>query len=231
MAWADRLRPVYRAGFFALIPWLCYAGHARGAYMLTTNYDLIQLAWGFASRKHNGQLYPGSEKLPYITHIGSVLLELLPALQENASLDAETAMCCAILHDTMEDTHTTIQEIAEQFGEKVAAGIHALTKDKSLKGEEATRDSLERIKEQPLEIWAVKLADRAANLRTPPDHWGSDKRLAYAIEGQLILDALGEASPAIAKTLAARIEAWKRDSQDAKSPAPDLQRKNRKRGL
>ena len=192
--------------------------------MLTTNYGLIQLAWGFASLRHNGQLYPGSEKLPYITHIGAVLLELLPALQENTGLDAETAMCCAILHDTVEDTPTTIQEIAEQFGEKVAAGIYALTKNKALKGKDATRDSLERIKKQPLEIWMVKLADRAANLRTPPDHWGSGKRLAYALEGQLILDALGEASPVIAKTLVARIEVWRRDSQDAQNPAPGLQR-------
>jgi len=176
---------------------------------------LLQKAWAFASHKHNGQLYPGSAKLPYITHIGSVLLELFPALRENAGLDAETAVCCAILHDTMEDTHTTIQEILDQFGEKVSAGVLALSKNKNLKGEEAILDSLDRIKKQPHEIWMVKLADRAANLQTPPDHWGSSKRLAYALEGQFILDALGAASPAIAKILAARIEMWKSGSQGA----------------
>jgi (p)ppGpp synthase/HD superfamily hydrolase len=176
--------------------------------------SIVQQAWIFASRKHNGQLYPGSEKLPYITHIGSVLFELLPALQENAGLDAETAICCALLHDTVEDTQTTIQEISEQFGENVAAGVLALSKSKSLKGEAATRDSLDRIKKQPHEIWAVKLADRAANLRAQPDHWGSGKRLAYALEGERILQALGAASPAIAKTLAARIETWKHDNQE-----------------
>ena len=177
--------------------------------------QLLQKAWLFASRKHSGQLYPGSEKLPYITHIGSVLLELLPALQENASLDAETAICCAILHDTVEDTHTTIQEIADQFGEKVAAGVLALSKSQSLHGEAAVHDSLERIKKQPHEIWMVKLADRAANLQIPPDHWGHSKRLSYALEGQLILDALEDASPAIATILAAHIEIWKRGSQGA----------------
>ena len=175
--------------------------------------QFLQKAWMFASRKHNGQLYPGPEKLPYMTHIGSVILELLPALQENASLDAETAICCAILHDTVEDTHTTPQEIADQFGAKVSAGVLALSKNKNLQGEEAVRDALERIKKQPHEIWIVKLADRTANLHTPHGHWGNNKRLAYALEGQLILDALGEASSAIAKTLAARIELWKRDNE------------------
>ena len=179
------------------------------------NSDLIQKAWLLASRRHNGQLYPGSEKLPYITHIGSVLLELLPALRENPDIDAETAICCAILHDTVEDTHMTVQEISDQFGAKVSAGVLALSKNKNLKGEEAILDSLDRIKKQPHEIWAVKLADRAANLQTQPDHWESSKRLSYAIEGQLILDALGEASPAIAKTLATRIELWKRSNQGA----------------
>ena len=173
------------------------------------NSNLMQQAWMFASRKHYGQLYPGAEQLPYITHIGSVLLELLPALQENTSLDAETAICCAILHDTVEDTHTTIQEIAEHFGDKIAAGVLALSKNEGLKGEEALHDSLERIKQQPYEIWVVKLADRAANLQNPPDHWDNNKRLVYAQEGALILNALGDASPAIAKILATRITAWK----------------------
>ena len=181
--------------------------------MHDTDRNKAQEAWLFASRKHNGQLYPGAEKLPYITHIGSVLLELLPALRENAGLDAETAVCCAILHDTVEDTNTTVHEIAEHFGEKVAVGVLALSKSKSLAREQAIRDSLARIQQQPHEIWVVKLADRVANLRTQPAHWGSSKRLAYAAEGELILDALGAASPAVAKTLAARIKAWKHDSQ------------------
>jgi (p)ppGpp synthase/HD superfamily hydrolase len=174
--------------------------------------EICQTAWIFASRKHRSQLYPGSEQLPYLTHIGAVLLELLPALRENAELDADTAICCALLHDTVEDTETTIEEIADKFGEKIAAGVSALTKVKSLKGEAATRDSLERIRRQPQEIWAVKLADRAANLQTPPKHWGREKRLSYAREGRLILDALGEASPCLSQLLARRINTWEKDT-------------------
>jgi (p)ppGpp synthase/HD superfamily hydrolase len=174
--------------------------------------EICQTAWFFASRKHKAQLYPGPENLPYLTHIGSVLLELLPALREKAELDADTAICCALLHDTLEDTETNLEEIADGFGERIAAGVSALTKAESLKGEAATRDSLERIRRQPREIWAVKLADRAANLRTPPEHWGRGKRLSYAREGRLILDSLGEASPCLSRILACRINAWEKEN-------------------
>ncbi|MDR0882069.1 MAG: HD domain-containing protein [Candidatus Adiutrix sp.] len=112
-------------------------------------------------------------------------------------------------HDTVEDTNTTIEEIADIFSDKVASGVAALSKDKSLHGEAATRDSLTRIKKQPHEVWAVKLADRAANLQAPPDHWNQAKRLAYAREGLLILEALGTASPYLANVLSGRIQAWK----------------------
>jgi (p)ppGpp synthase/HD superfamily hydrolase len=56
------------------------------------NSEIFQKAWVFASRKHNGQLYPGTEHLPYLTHIGAVLLELLPALKADSQLDAELAI-------------------------------------------------------------------------------------------------------------------------------------------
>jgi len=172
------------------------------------NSDLCLKAWLFASRKHNGQLYPGPERLPYLTHIGAVVLELLPALLADAKLDADHALCCAILHDTVEDTETMISEISSVFGEKAAAGVLALTKDKCLKGEAAMSDSLERIRQQPYEVWAVKLADRSANLQTPPAHWSPEKCLSYAQEGRLILDALGEASSHLADVLGSRIKKW-----------------------
>jgi (p)ppGpp synthase/HD superfamily hydrolase len=108
--------------------------------------DICQKAWTFASRKHEGQLYPGSEHLPYLTHIGAVLLELLPTLQANPYLDAELALCCAMLHDTVEDTETTIDEIFIVFGDETAAGVSALTKNKTLKEDAAMRDSLDRIR-------------------------------------------------------------------------------------
>jgi (p)ppGpp synthase/HD superfamily hydrolase len=138
-----------------------------------------------------------------------VLLVLLPALRAEEDQNSEAAMCCALLHDTVEDTGTTLEEITEQFGEAVAAGVSALTKDKTKTGEEAMRDSLERIRQQPRGIWLVKMADRIANLGEAPAHWPREKRLAYAEEGAMILQALGEASDLLAGQLSERVQAWK----------------------
>jgi (p)ppGpp synthase/HD superfamily hydrolase len=171
--------------------------------------ELPPQAWQFAALRHLGQRYPGSE-LPYLVHVGAVLLNLLPALEVNEPLlDSALAKCCAILHDTVEDTNTTEAEIREHFGKPVADGVLALTKNKALAKGEAMRDSLRRIRMQPREVWLVKLADRIANLGTPPAHWTPEKCQAYAEEGQLILDALGEASDVLAKRLSGRITVWK----------------------
>ena len=175
--------------------------------------NLINEAWYFASKQHRGQLYPGKDKLPYLTHIGSVVIELLPALQENDIPDATLAICCAILHDTVEDTSADETEIAIMFGKAIAAGVSSLSKNKTLHGMEATLDSLKRIQQQSREVWMVKLADRVANLRIPPSCWSTEKCHAYAEEAQAILDTLGEASTLLASTLKTRIVAWKNISK------------------
>jgi (p)ppGpp synthase/HD superfamily hydrolase len=192
------------------------APRPRAMRLPDPSFESLSRAWSFAARKHQGQLYPGSE-LPYLTHIGMVLMVLLPALRAGDSLEAETAMLCALLHDTVEDTDTTIEEIRELFGEDVAAGVAALTKDKTKKGEAAMLDSLERIRRQPREVWLVKLADRIANLGTPPAHWPKEKRLAYAMEGELILEALGSASGFLAGHLRTRVTNWKTEQGGSNS--------------
>ena len=172
---------------------------------------LVQQAWMFAARKHHGQTYPGTD-LPYLVHIGSVLLALLPALTEHSGtpgFDSELALCCALLHDTVEDTDTGLGELQEIFGDAVAAGVSALTKNKAIPSRKAMSESLSRIQTLPQEVWMVKLADRIANLGVPPAHWSKEKCLSYAHEAQTILDALGGASRQLSDTLASRILAWK----------------------
>ncbi len=168
---------------------------------------LRQTAWRFAAQKHHGQIYPGTD-LPYLVHIGMVFLELLPALEKETGLDSDVAICCALLHDVVEDTETTAAEMEAVFGSAITAGVLALSKNDSLPKGEAILDSLTRIRREPREVWLVKLADRIANLSTPPSHWDREKCLSYATEAQTILDLLGEASPLLAEKLASRIAAW-----------------------
>lgn len=80
-----------------------------------------------------------------------------------------------------------------------------MTKDGTLPKSEAMADSLRRIRMQPKEVWAVKLADRIANLGPPPSFWKADKVAAYRAEAQTILQALGESHELLATRLAKRI--------------------------
>jgi (p)ppGpp synthase/HD superfamily hydrolase len=169
--------------------------------------DLYLDAFRFAAERHAGQLVPGSA-LPYIVHVASVAAEVMGALAREAVSRPDLAVACAVLHDTIEDTSTTSDEIAARFGPDVAAGVRALSKDASLPKQVRMGDSLARLRAQPREVWLVKLADRIVNLGPPPSDWSTDKRRAYQAEARDILSELGEASPYLAGRIDARITAY-----------------------
>lgn len=166
-------------------------------------------AMRFAATKHNGQKEPGHD-LPYLVHVVSVAAEVIAALPVAGLADPDLAVTCALLHDTVEDTPTPLQEISARFGAAVAAGVSALTKNASLEKREQMPDSLRRILEQPPEIAAVKLADRTINLSAPPHYWSKEKCAAYRLEAITIADRLGSRCPALEARLRARIESYKR---------------------
>lgn len=161
----------------------------------------------FAARAHQGQLYPGTE-LSYIMHLSFVAMEVLAAHPHEPDWDAGFAVQCALLHDVLEDTDRTRQQLADAFGDAVAAGVEALTKSSALPKPQRMPDSLQRIRQQPREVWIVKLADRISNLQSPPPHWDAAKQAGYRDEAQTILDALGEASPYLAARLSLKIRAY-----------------------
>ena len=164
-------------------------------------------AMRYAAAKHNAQKEPGHD-LPYLVHVVSVAAEVIAVLPAANLVAPDLAVTCALLHDTVEDTGTPLDEIRERFGPAVAAGVSALTKDESLAKPDRMPDSLRRIGEQPPEIAAVKLADRITNLSAPPHYWPKDKCAAYRIEAILIADTLGAACPLLEARLRARIDAY-----------------------
>jgi (p)ppGpp synthase/HD superfamily hydrolase len=169
--------------------------------------DLYLDAMRFAAERHAGQIVPGSA-LPYVVHVASVAAEVMGALAREPFVRADLAVACAVLHDTLEDTATTADELTARFGADVTAGVRALSKDPALPKEARMADSLARIRDQPREVWLVKLADRVVNLGRPPAGWSSDKRRAYQAEARDIHAALADASPYLAARLHARIDGY-----------------------
>jgi (p)ppGpp synthase/HD superfamily hydrolase len=173
---------------------------------VTFTPDRYVAAMRFAAAKHEGQRMAGSD-LPYLVHVVSVAGEVIAALEPG--LDGDLAVTCALLHDTLEDTATTLAELIATFGPAVADGVAALSKlDASIPKADQMADSLRRIRLQPREIWIVKLADRITNLAPPPAQWSSAKRRAYRDEAIEIADALAGASPALDARIRARIAGY-----------------------
>ncbi|MGH1339049.1 MAG: HD domain-containing protein [Aureispira sp.] len=174
--------------------------------------EKLQEVWQLASELHNGQKYASpkkGQKVEYLNHIGSVTFEVLAATQLDASLDADLALHCAVLHDTIEDTSQSYEGLEERFGKAIAQGVLALTKNESLPTKTAQmQDSLTRIRQQPKEVWAVKMADRICNLQEPPHYWSREKRVAYQQEAQLIYTQLHLGNLYLAQRLQEKIAAY-----------------------
>jgi (p)ppGpp synthase/HD superfamily hydrolase len=162
----------------------------------------------FASQKHTaqGQTITDS-KLPYTVHICNVTMELFIAAY---STDFNTALAVQVglLHDTLEDTDTTFDELLNTFGSEVAQGVLALTKNLNLPKETQMMDSLQRIKQCSKEIWAVKLADRITNLQIPPQSWTDEKKEKYWHEAKIILNILQGGNSYLENRLANKIIAY-----------------------
>lgn len=174
--------------------------------MTIWDQDVYIKAWNYASSVHNGQLVPGTT-IPYINHIANVAMEAMAAIASDQTINAPDLLIqCALLHDVIEDTATTYDEVVSEFGTDVADGVLALSKDSNLPGKtEQMKDSLNRIKQQPVEIWMVKLSDRITNLQPPPKHWNKEKINAYREEANLILEHLGSANNFLAVRLKTKI--------------------------
>lgn len=178
------------------------------------NINEIQNIWQLVSECHDGQKYGGAkpdQQIEYINHIGSVVFEILHAAKEDPELNADLAIKCALLHDTLEDTSLTYNSIAEKYGAAVAEGVLALTKDNTLEDkQEKIADSLRRIKQQPKAVWAVKLADRICNLYAPPFYWTSDKKKEYMDEARFILRELAGGNSFLEKRLLEKINRYEK---------------------
>jgi (p)ppGpp synthase/HD superfamily hydrolase len=174
--------------------------------------DIYIKAYRFAAEVHwnrkKKQVVPGTD-IPYLMHFSLVAMEVIAALDKEPGLDGNLAVQCALLHDTIEDTDTTYDQLVRKFGFEVADGVYALTKDESVGAdlsEEKRKklqmaDSLERIRKQPKEIWMVKMADRITNLQPPPSHWTQDKIIRYREEAGEIHQVLKQGSQYLATRL------------------------------
>jgi len=139
---------------------------------------LIETA-DFAARKHSNQRRKDSEQTPYINHpIGVAHL-----ISSIGKIDDIEVLQAALLHDTVEDTDTTFEEIEEKFGVNVRNIVADVTDDKSLEKAERKRLQIEHAPHISPKAKLVKLADKLYNLRdlnrSTPRGWSPERVQEY----------------------------------------------------
>ena len=130
------------------------------------------------------------------------------AAQQTKEFNLPFALKVALLHDTLEDTDATFDELEIHFGSEVAHAVMALSKSHLLPKHERMNDCLYRIKQLSKEVGAVKLADRIINLQKPPKHWSLEKIREYQKEAIVILQTLRGSNDYLELRLKERIKEY-----------------------
>ncbi|CAL8127076.1 unnamed protein product [Orchesella dallaii] len=167
------------------------------------NADLADIIYAvdFAARKHKNQRRKDPEKTPYINHPIGVAHILI---QEGGIEDGEVIQA-AILHDTVEDTDTTFEELEEHFGKSVANIVREVTDNKLLSKEERKELQVKNASHKSLQAKLVKLADKIYNLRdlnrVLPEGWDENRRREYFNWAEKVCCQIYDANDHLAKCL------------------------------
>jgi (p)ppGpp synthase/HD superfamily hydrolase len=156
---------------------------------------LLTRAFAFAADKHAGQRRKGENAEPYVNHLAEVAHLLAVAVEgRDANLIA-----AGLLHDTLEDTEATWDELVATFNEDIATLVREVTDDKSLPKQERKRLQVEHAPDKTDRAKMLKLADKTSNLRgiiaSPPAGWSVERRLEYVRWGRDVAAGLRGVHP------------------------------------
>lgn len=129
--------------------------------MLTTHFHTFTLTHTTMWDRHKAERRKGGKDIPYINHP----IEVAAVLSAAGVADAEV-LAAALLHDTLEDTDTTAEELEQHFGARVRRIVQQCTDDKTRPYLERKRAQIEHAPLLPDDTRCVKLADKIANVRS-----------------------------------------------------------------
>jgi guanosine-3',5'-bis(diphosphate) 3'-pyrophosphohydrolase len=152
--------------------------------------EVLIKAVAFAAHKHKDQRRKDAGATPYINHP----VALADILASECGVTDVEILCAAILHDTIEDTETTPEELTAAFGERVTKIVLEVTDDKSLPKQDRKDAQVAHAPYLSTQARAVKLADKISNLRdvikTPPPDWSLQRCQEYCDWCKRVIDGL-----------------------------------------
>jgi guanosine-3',5'-bis(diphosphate) 3'-pyrophosphohydrolase len=155
----------------------------------------ILKALDFAARKHRDQRRKDSEASPYINHP----IALTNLLWNVAEVTDPVVIVGALLHDTVEDTQTTFEELEREFGREVKHLVREVTDDKTLPHQIRKQLQIEHAASLSQRARLVKLADKISNLRdmaaAPPADWSRERKQEYFEWAKNVVDRIRGTHP------------------------------------
>jgi (p)ppGpp synthase/HD superfamily hydrolase len=155
--------------------------------MTSDGTRLVTRAIHFAAQRHADQRRKGRRHEPYVNH----LTEVAESVSEATEGDDAALVAAAFLHDTIEDTQTSLEELRNLFGEDVAALVMEVTDDKSLPKMERKRLQIVTVPKKSRRAKLLKIADATSNVRAlaldPPADWDTDRVLDYVVWAEQVI--------------------------------------------
>jgi guanosine-3',5'-bis(diphosphate) 3'-pyrophosphohydrolase len=138
---------------------------------MSKSIALLLHAAAFAADKHRNQRRKDRARTPYINHP----LAVARVLAEEGGVKDPQILAAAILHDTLEDTETTLKELQCEFGAHIARLVAEVTDDKSLPKQRRKQLQIDHAPMKSKGAALIKVADKICNQRdlreSPPKHW------------------------------------------------------------
>ena len=167
-------------------------------------------AASFAARAHDGHRRK-DKQTPYVSHVFRVCL----IVRDLFGFDDPRMLCAALLHDTLEDTKTDHDELAEQFSPEVADWVALLSKDKRLAEADREKAYVAALSSAPWQVQACKLADVYDNL-SDLDHFPPERRQNAVQRVRHYLDCIAKSpAPQLKRALQLTSELWHEQARKA----------------
>lgn len=170
-----------------------FSGGRRGAVIVSpacNDISVLVSAAAFAAERHRNQRRKDPEASPYINHP----IALANVLASEAGITDVPTLAVALLHDTLEDTDTTEEELRRRFGDEIASAVLEVTDDKSLPRSDRKRLQIVHAPYLRPRAKLVKLADKICNVRdircAPPVDWPLERQLEYVDWARQVVDGL-----------------------------------------
>ncbi|MEO1366516.1 MAG: HD domain-containing protein [Acidobacteriota bacterium] len=161
------------------------------------SFQVVVRALAFAAGKHRDQRRKDERGSPYINHP----IELLDVLVTEGGVSDPDVLAAALLHDTVEDTQTTPEELEAEFGGQIASIVLEVTDDRSLPKVERKRLQVEHAPHASPQAKLVKLADKICNVRdilaAPPRGWDAGRKQTYLSWSKRVVDGVRGVHPGL----------------------------------